>query len=285
MGRMSFGFHTNLKDTDEKELTPEVLNIVFMTDTGLTFYVGCSNESSWGVTDGVYSARFKGLELMVDNIYGETIHEWEETPDDALIEKLFAAHPICIEWGEETVEEPEVKDLDICIEWGDKFHEWHWDSLPKSEEVDLYQRNEVYLARMITKSVLAWDEVENIGHWFFDESYVKSRKVNPQAIYGHGMTEDELAHLAFLYQAGLEKGSEGYASFTKDLVKGFIGNQTELWIGGKDGAAYAMRQLEYVPGYEISRGGVDRWVSYERIAETILDTIKDEFEKNLSQAA
>ena len=287
MGRMSFGFRTNLKDTDERTNTPEVLNIVFMTDgdAGMTFYVGCNNESSWGVTNGVYSAMFKGLEIAVDNVYGETINGWDEVPDDELIEELFRAHPVCIEWDEEVIDEPMVKDIDICIEWGDSCLEWHWDMLPNAGEVDLIQMNEAYLARMITKSVLAWDEAERIGHWLFDMGYVKRKKADPQALYGHGMTECELARLAFLYQAGLEAGSGEYFRFAKDLVKGLAGNQSELWIGGKDGAPYAMQELGDASGYEISRGGVVRRVSFACVAETILDTVKEAYDKSATKIA
>lgn len=85
MARMYFTFKTNLKPTEDDICTPQVDYIAFENEeAGLHISVSCNWESDYGIRtpsnsrSTYYNARFKGLEIAVETINGETIHEYED---------------------------------------------------------------------------------------------------------------------------------------------------------------------------------------------------------------
>jgi len=67
MARMYFNFEMNVKREDD-EYNPQVNYIAFEDDCGNTISVACNWESDYGLgDDGMYSARFKGLEVSVND--------------------------------------------------------------------------------------------------------------------------------------------------------------------------------------------------------------------------
>lgn len=82
MGKMWFDFETNLPNYDKDIPTVQVDYLAFR-DKDKKISVSCNWESEFGVTNGVYSARFKGLETSIETLDGIPIKEWSEmTIDD-----------------------------------------------------------------------------------------------------------------------------------------------------------------------------------------------------------
>ena len=122
--RMYVDFDTNLPDTDpEKGMTMQVENVTFTTPDGYEVSVGCSGWSDFGVDDGHYGARYKGLEFQVEDPDGNEIHTWEDdAPSDEILRKLENARitGILFYWeeGEDNVPEglnPSCENLEVTL--------------------------------------------------------------------------------------------------------------------------------------------------------------------------
>ncbi len=122
MGKMYFDFITNLPNSNKKP-TVQVENISFRTPGGVEIMVGCNGWSDFGVEEGLYSARFKGLEYYAEKDGDSTpICDWEDQPTVELLKMLEKSTIVGIHffWDEEfNIPEgllPTCKDLDVEIE-------------------------------------------------------------------------------------------------------------------------------------------------------------------------
>ena len=72
MARMYFNFKTNLPNSINDRVTPTVDYICIYDEKGNPAYcLSCSWESNYGITDGVYDARFKGVDMDKDGDFKE----------------------------------------------------------------------------------------------------------------------------------------------------------------------------------------------------------------------
>lgn len=125
MARLYFSFKTNLPDSSVDRCTPSVDYICIYDKEGEPrFSLSCSWESNYGITDGLYDASFKGVDIIKDGDFIEV----EEADIKALRKMLQGGNKpevemqICL-WGEEypyLEEVLEVTDLKICLEAGDE---------------------------------------------------------------------------------------------------------------------------------------------------------------------
>ncbi len=89
MDRMYFSFVTNLPDSVDDKLTVKVEHICFKTPDGIFVSISCFGEAEYGVKDGVYCCRFKGLEYHAQKEGSdEVLLKKGEKPDDALLRML-----------------------------------------------------------------------------------------------------------------------------------------------------------------------------------------------------
>lgn len=125
MARLYFSFKTNLPATSEDRTTPSVDYIcIFDKEGNPKFSFSCSWESDYGINDGTYSSRFKGVDIDRDGAFVEV----EDADIKALRKMLQGCNKpevemqICL-WDEEypyLEEVLEVTDLKICLEAGDE---------------------------------------------------------------------------------------------------------------------------------------------------------------------
>ena len=122
--RMYFNFRTNLPDTVDDKPTVQVENFTFKTSVGL-ISVGCIGDSDFGVTQGIYDARFKGLEFYIEDEDNNTILDWDEKPTDEQLEALMKGELIKVSftWDDYfNIPEgilPTAEDIDLEIEIDD----------------------------------------------------------------------------------------------------------------------------------------------------------------------
>ncbi len=121
MARMHVNFETNLPDSNEKP-TMQVENVTFKTPDGFFVTVGCEGESDFGVKEGLYSARFKGLEYQYEKEGGDTELEYGEEPTDDQLRALSLGYicGIAFYWekGFNVPEFPTCQKLRVEIEHG-----------------------------------------------------------------------------------------------------------------------------------------------------------------------
>ena len=123
MAILFFQFKTNLPATSEDRTTPSVDYISICGKGGNPeFTLGCSYQSDYIINDGVYSARFKGVDINKDGDFVEI-----EEADIKALRKLLqecdkpeVEMQICL-WDEEypyLEDVLEVTDLKISLEVG-----------------------------------------------------------------------------------------------------------------------------------------------------------------------
>ncbi len=143
MARMYFGFKTNAPDSIEKVPTVQVEHITFKLKDGSTANIGCDGWSDFGVTDGVYSARFKGLEYEVEDKNGKTILEYGEEPTDDQLKAIEEAKPVSIlfywEDGFNVPKDfkPKCQDIEITVEHNTENHEYNMEFSAKELECEV----------------------------------------------------------------------------------------------------------------------------------------------------
>ena len=160
--RLYFGFKTNIPDTVKELSTVQVEAITFKHKNGEEITIRLYGEADYGVEDGEYDARWKGLEFELDeetelikssdiigleegcDIYIPDDDEYEdiEVPEsvyDDIIKALKDSVPCGIEYYYEEPEywnvpddedfTPTCEDMDISLCYGDEEYEWKCDKL------------------------------------------------------------------------------------------------------------------------------------------------------------
>lgn len=125
MAILNFQFRTNLPATSEDRTTPSVDYIsIFDKEGNPKFSLSCSWESNYGINDGLYEARFKGVDINKDGDFVEVEEEDIKALRKLLqeVDKPEIEMQICL-WDEEypyLEDVLEVTDLKICLEAGDE---------------------------------------------------------------------------------------------------------------------------------------------------------------------
>lgn len=121
---MNFSFKTNLPATSEDRTTPSVDYIAIFDKEGNPMSFSCSYYSDYGIDNGLYEARFRGVDISKDGDFIEV-----EEADIKTLRKLLqdckkpeVEMQICL-WDEEypyLEDVLEVTDLKICLEAGEE---------------------------------------------------------------------------------------------------------------------------------------------------------------------
>lgn len=142
--RLYFNFKTNIPDTVKELSTVQVKAIAFKHKSGETINVKLWGEADYGVKDGVYNARWKGLEFQSDLINENNISITDNDEDipkavyDNIFKYLKESVPEEIEYYFEEPEyqnipnedfKPTCKNLKITLEYGDESYTWKSDKL------------------------------------------------------------------------------------------------------------------------------------------------------------
>lgn len=142
--RLYFNFKTNIPDTVKELSTVQVETISFRHKSGEEITVRLWGDADYCVKDGVYDARWKGLEFQSDLINENDISITDDDEDipeavyDKLFEYLKESVPEEIEYYYEEPEywnipdedfEPTCENLEITLEYGDESYNWKCDKL------------------------------------------------------------------------------------------------------------------------------------------------------------
>lgn len=137
------------------------------------------------------------------------------------------------------------------------------------EMVALSEDEEAFLLDDIpanmSKSVLAWDEIEDMGYILFEEGYTERRNPSEKALYGNNLKETELFDLANRMRNGEDIRAE--------LAKKLIGRQDYFRTRNDDEFTTTEDGDKLVARYR----DVVREISYVELGEAYLKLIENEY--------
>ncbi|MGN0593610.1 MAG: type I restriction-modification enzyme R subunit C-terminal domain-containing protein, partial [Hominimerdicola sp.] len=118
---------------------------------------------------------------------------------------------------------------------------------------------------VMTKSPLAWDEIEDIGYILFEKGYIYKHNAHEKAIYGNGLREPELYDIA--------KRMQGGEDVRKELSIALLGRQGKFTtkVGNEFTVIYNDNDIT------AKFGNAEKSVSYEAIGDAFLSLIKSEY--------
>ena len=145
MAKMYFGFKTNLTEAKEGFCHPQVDYIAFDNmEKKLHISVGCNGDSDFGVKNhpagNAYCARFKGLEVVIEDYEGNIIHEYEDmSEEDFNLLKDAVPYEIGMYFpdGSEEIEDSVIcRHLEVDIQFMEDIHSYKAKSVPVMEYGD-----------------------------------------------------------------------------------------------------------------------------------------------------
>lgn len=138
--------------------------------------------------------------------------------------------------------------------------------------------SECDLAKLLSKSSLAWDEIESLGFIFFDEGYIDRHTPNEKGHFGNGTVVDEAKafELAKRYQRG--------DNISKELAEGLFlysdGSIPETRIPFENKFLEDL-EVGITPsdnGYSVQYHHLSREITFEEMAQAYLQYFKSEYE-------
>lgn len=135
---------------------------------------------------------------------------------------------------------------------------------------ELTQKEKAFLNSDIlpfmTKSLLAWDEIEDLGYRLFEESYNDKYAPHENASFGNGLSENRLSVLARRMQNGED--------IRKDLALGLLGGQRNFITTHNNEFTAEYGENSITARY----GNAERNISYEDLGDAFLSLIKSEYD-------
>lgn len=135
-----------------------------------------------------------------------------------------------------------------------------------TEQEKLFSESDI--CSLVTKGVLANDEIESLSYPLFEDSYTEKHKASEKSIYGSGLKEPELYALV----DKMKNGEDIRKAFAEKL----IGKPTE------NSFLYENKFYDFAIKSDDNKliasfGNVQREVSYEEIGQHLLDRIENEY--------
>ena len=126
------------------------------------------------------------------------------------------------------------------------------------------------IAPIMAKSVLAWDEIEDIGYLFFEENYLERHKPSESSIFGNGMPEAELYDLAVMSRNGED--------VRKQVAIGLLGGQKRFSLNN-DSILDKNEEIQAEYGENavtLTFGSAKREIDYKELGDAFYQLIKNE---------
>ncbi len=118
----------------------------------------------------------------------------------------------------------------------------------------------------MSKSVLAWDEIEDLGYRLFEDGYNDKYAPSEKAIFGNGLKETALYGLAHRMQNGED--------IRRDLAVGLLGGQKNFTTTQNNDFTVEYGENSVTARYE----NAERQLSYENLGDAFLSLIKSEYD-------
>lgn len=139
----------------------------------------------------------------------------------------------------------------------------------KIETPELTDKEKAFLSGDIVpfmaKSVLAWDEIEDLGYCLYEKDYIDRHTPIEKAMYGNGLDEPVLYDMAKRMQSGED--------IRKELALALLGNQHTFITN-----SYNEFKVEYGDDYITAKyGNAERQISYEELGNAFFSLIENEY--------
>ncbi|MDE5557322.1 MAG: toprim domain-containing protein, partial [Ruminococcus sp.] len=118
----------------------------------------------------------------------------------------------------------------------------------------------------MTKSLLAWDEIEDLGYRLFEEGYNDKYAPHENASFGNGLSENRLSVLA--------RRMQNDEDIRKDLTLGLLGGQNVFTTNNDNKFTAEYGENSITARY----GNAERNISYEDLGDVFLSLIKSEYD-------
>ena len=117
----------------------------------------------------------------------------------------------------------------------------------------------------MTKSILAWDEIESISYRLYEDGYIDKFAPHDNTLYGNGMRETTLYELAHRMQDGED--------IRKDMSKALLGNQHSFITKHNNEFTVEYGENSVIASY----GNAQREIRYEDLGDSFFKLFKDEY--------
>lgn len=119
----------------------------------------------------------------------------------------------------------------------------------------------------MAKSVLAWDEIEDLGYIFFEEGYIDRYSPSDRAMYGNGVDEKDIYALADKMRNGEDVRA--------DLTRALLGNQ-QTFTTKQDNTFHVTYNKDDITA---AFGNAEKSISYEAVGDAFLKFFEDEYKE------
>lgn len=123
------------------------------------------------------------------------------------------------------------------------------------------------LASRMAKSTLAWDEIESLGYIFFEEGYTEKTSPSERSLFGLSLREPKAYELARQMKNGED--------IAKDLATSLFGTQKKWSMDFRESISAEVEVTD--SGYQLTFGDVQRFISFNELAEGYLTYFKNEY--------
>lgn len=124
---------------------------------------------------------------------------------------------------------------------------------------------ETDIASIMAKSVLSWDEIEDIGYILYEDGYINKHSASEKAIYGRELSEPELYDMAYRMQNGED--------IRKELSTSLLGKPNVFTFENVNTfkVKYGEKEISAI------FGNAEKTISYETMGNAFLSLIEGEY--------
>lgn len=139
------------------------------------------------------------------------------------------------------------------------------------EKVELTELERLFLKGdiepSVAKSVLALDEIEDLGYIFFEEGYIDRFPPSDIAMFGNGVAEKDVCALADRMRNGEDVRAE--------LTRGLLGNQ-QTFTTKQDNTFHVTYNKDDITA---NFGNAEKSISYEAVGDAFLNLFEGEYKE------
>lgn len=155
--------------------------------------------------------------------------------------------------------------------WKDDMNAKGFEILSKAEQTkpELTEKEKAFLetdiASIMAKSVLAWDEIEDIGYILYEDGYINKHSASENRSFGRELSEPELYDMAYRMQNGED--------IRKELSTSLLGKPNVFTFENDNTfkVKYGEKEISAI------FGNAEKTISYETMGNAFLSLIEGEY--------
>ena len=143
------------------------------------------------------------------------------------------------------------------------------EKVPEKIELTETEKNflDAEIEPVMAKSVLAWDEIEDLGYIFFEEGYIDRYSPSDRAMYGNGVDEKDIYALADKMRNG--------GDIRADLTRALLSNQ-QTFTTKRDNTFNVTYNKDDITA---TFGNAEKSISYEAVGDAFLNLFEGEYKE------